>query len=285
MTIASNCIPKESFSSGISTFALAQAVAQSIGPTAGVKLKDLIGYNTSYVVTACMMFLSMLYVGLIVNIPDHNSGRLVLNFDNMIAKEVLLPAIISFLICVGFTSINSFFLIYAQERAIPKASLYFTVYAIMLMASRPLVGKLTDRYGFVKVAIPAILMTSLSLFLIGQSTRLWHLIAVAAVSSFGYGSVQPSLQSMCMKAVPVNKRGSASSTNYVAVDSGTLIGPLICGYVAKVFGYTPLMWDIMAICVLLALVFTLVFSKQLTKIEDDFEKKAADSVLSTKTLY
>jgi len=79
-----------------------------------------------------------------------------------------------------------------------------------------------------------------------------------------------------MKAVPVNKRGSASSTNYVAVDSGTLVGPLICGYVANIFGYTPLMWNIMAVCVLLALVFTLLFAKQLTRIEDDFATRISE---------
>ncbi|MBQ6215857.1 MAG: MFS transporter [Erysipelotrichaceae bacterium] len=273
MTIASNCIPKENFSSGIGIFALAQAIAQSLGPMIGVSIKDLIGYSNAYLVTSGMMFFSIVLVALIVKVPNYGSGKFVLNFKNMVAAEALVPAFISFLICIGFTSINSFFLVFAQERNIPQASLYFTVYAGMLMASRPLIGRLTDRFGFVRVAIPAIIMTSLSLFMIGQSTKLWHLIVAALVNSFGYGSVQPALQSMCMKAVPVNKRGSASSTNYIAVDSGTLVGPLICGQVANAFGYTSLMWSVMALCVLLALLFTLVFRKRLDKIEEDFRNR------------
>ena len=273
MTIASNCIPKENFSSGIGIFALAQAIAQSLGPMIGVSIKDLIGYFNAYLVTSGMMFFSIVLVALIVKVPNYGSGKFVLNFKNMVAAEALVPAFISFLICIGFTSINSFFLVFAQERNIPQASLYFTVYAGMLMASRPLIGRLTDRFGFVRVAIPAIIMTSLSLFMIGQSTKLWHLIVAALVNSFGYGSVQPALQSMCMKAVPVNKRGSASSTNYIAVDSGTLVGPLICGQVANAFGYTSLMWSVMALCVLLALLFTLVFRKRLDKIEEDFRNR------------
>ncbi|MBR3006214.1 MAG: hypothetical protein IKH68_06120, partial [Erysipelotrichaceae bacterium] len=65
----------------------------------------------------------------------------------------------------------------------------------------------------------------------------------------------------------------ASSTNYIAVDSGTLVGPLICGQVANAFGYTSLMWSVMALCVLLALLFTLVFRKRLDKIEEDFKNR------------
>lgn len=273
LTIVADCIPKDQFSSGMGIFALAQSVGQAIGPTVGVNLKDLVGYNAAYLITSAMMFGSMILVGLIVKVPNRGTGIFKLNLNNMISKEALPPSGINFLINIGVTSINSFFLVYAQEIGIPQASLYFTVNALALMASKPLVGKMTDKYGFVKVAIPAILMTSLSLFLIGQSTKLWHLIIVAIINSFGYGSVQPAVQSLCMKSVPPEKRGSASSTNFIAMDSATLIGPAMCGQVAKALGYTPTMWTIMAVIVLSAVVYTYLFRKQLTKIETDFEAR------------
>ncbi len=270
LTIAADCIPKDQFSSGMGIFALAQAVGQAIGPTVGVWLKDLVGFNLTYIITAAMMFGSMIFVGFIVKVPNHGSGKFVLNLENMIYKRALYPSIITFLINLGFTSINSFFLVYAEERGIPQASLYFTVNALILMASRPFIGKLTDKYGFVKTTVPAILITSLSLFMIGQCKSLWQVILVAVINSFGYGSVQPAVQSMCMKAAPAEKRGSASSTNYIAMDSATLIGPALCGYVAKMLGYTPAMWNVMALIVLLCAVYTILFAKQLNQIEKDF---------------
>lgn len=270
LTIVSDCMPRESFSSGMGIFALAQSVAQAIGPTVGKRLSNVFGYNTTYILTSAMMFLSILLVALIVKVPNRGTGKMVINLNNMIALEALVPALIVFLVSFGFTSINAFFLVYAEERGIAGATWYFTVNALALMVTKPIVGKLNDKLGFVKVAIPACRLTGISLILIGVSTQLWHLLAVAVINSFGYGAVQPALQSMCMKCVPTSRRGSASSTNYIALDSATLLGPAVCGYVAKALGYVPAMWTVMAIPVFAAILCVIVFSRKLNQIEEDF---------------
>lgn len=272
LTIVSDCIPKESFSSGIGVFALAQTVAQAFGPTVGVYLKDVFGYNNTYLITAVIVLASIILIAITAKVLDTGTGKLVFDLNNMVAKEALIPALIMFLISFGFTSINAFFLVYAEEKGISGASYYFTVNAIALMATKPLVGKLNDKYGFVRVALPACLLTAVSLVLIGYSTKLWHLLAVALINSFGYGAIQPALQSICMKSVPVSKRGSASSTNYIALDSATLFGPAVCGVVANIFGYVPMMWIVMTIPVMFAFVATLVYREKLNTIENDFLK-------------
>lgn len=270
LTIVSECVPKDRFSSGVGIFALAQSVAQAIGPTVGVKLRDILGYNTTYIIIGLFMYCTIVYLAIIVKVPNRGTGKMALNFENMVAKEALIPAMIVFLVSIGFTAINAFFLVYAEERNIDNASLYFTVNAAALMMTKPLIGKLNDKYGFVKIAIPGILLTAISLILIGYSTQLWHLLAIAVLNSFGYGAVQPAVQSMCMKSVSLERRGSASSTNYIAMDSATLIGPSVCGVVAKAFGYVPMMWSVMAIPCFLGALFTLLCSKKLNQIESDF---------------
>ena len=276
LTIVADCMPKESFSSGMGIFALAQSVAQAIGPTVGKRLSSSFGYNITYVMTSAMMFMSILLVAFIVRVPNRGTGKMVINLNNMIAREALIPALIVFLVSFGFTSINAFFLVYAEERGIEGATWYFTVNALALMLTKPLVGKLNDKYGFVKIAIPACRLTGVSLILIGISTELWHLLAVAVINSFGYGAVQPALQSMCMKSVPVTRRGSASSTNYIALDSATLLGPAVCGYVAKALGYVPAMWFVMAIPVFAAIVCVLLARNRLNQIENDFSQNTVN---------
>ncbi len=270
MALVSDCIPKDQFSSGMAVFALAQAMSQAIGPTVGETLKGLVGYNMTYLITGIMMFVAIIMVNFIVKIINTGTGKMVITLNNMIAREALVPAVITFFIAIGFTSINSFLLVYAEERGIQHASLYFPVYAVVLMATRPIVGKLTDKYGFVRIAVPSLIITALSLFLIGQCSSLVALLAVAALNSFGYGAVQPSLQSLVMKSVPSQRRGSASSTNYIAMDSATLIGPMVCGYVAKAAGYTPLMWTVVSIPVLFAVACVIIFRKRIKDIEENF---------------
>ena len=273
LTIVSDCVPKAKFSSGVGIFALAQSVAQAIGPSIGVWLRDTVGYNTTYLIVSMLMYFSCFIVLIIVRVPNRGTGKMVLNLDNMVAREALIPALLVFLTALGFTSNNAFFLVYAEERGIAGASAYFTVNALALMLTKPLIGKLNDKYGFVAVILPSCLLTALSLVLIGLSTTLWHLLAVALINSFGYGAASPALQSMCMKSVPATKRGSASSTNYIAMDSATLLGPTVCGYVAAAAGYTPMMWIAMAIPVVVAFFAVIIFRKRLNKIEEDFEAR------------
>ena len=270
LTIVSECIPKDKFSSGMGIFTLAQAISQALGPRIGIMIRDLVGYNATYLITCAMMAFSALLVEVLIKVPDRSTGVFKLSLDNMIAKEAVLPSLITFFVHMGFMAINSFFLVYAEERGIPGASYYFTVNALCLMVSRMFMGKLNDEKGFVFIAVPGLLMSALALVLIGHATSLWHVIVIAVINSLGYGAVQPSLSGLTMKCVSPERRGSASSTNCIAQDSATLLGPAICGQVAAKLGYVPAMWTIMAVPVLVGLLIVLLSRKQLAEIERQF---------------
>ena len=276
MTMASDVIPKDKFSTGMGYFMCAQVVSQAIGPTVGVALRKALGYEKSYLVVACVM-LCAIFLCSRVKLAPYNRIPFNLKLNNMIAKEALVPAIVTFFVAMGFTSINSFMLVYAEERGIPSesASIFFTVYAITMLVTRPAVGKLTDKYGFSKVGIPCTLATAVSLVLIGIAPNIWVLLIAAFVNAFGYGAVQPALSSLCMKSVSPERKGSASSTNYIGMDSATIVGPTVCGWIATLFGYTPIMWVGMAVPVVIGAVFAICAHKRIDTIEAEYAARIA----------
>ena len=71
------------------------------------------------------------------------------------------------------------------------------------------------------------------------------------LSSFGCGGCHPALFSLCMKGVPRERRGAASSTTFIGIDLGSLAGPVIAGALAERLGYVG-MWRTMIIPVLVA---------------------------------
>lgn len=270
LTIVSDTLPKDKFTTGMGYYACAQVIAQSIGPTVGVFMRDIFGYNTTYIITFCVMCLAVL-VSTQVRLAPRERKPFSMDLNNIIAKEALVPAAITFLIHTGFTAINSFLLVYSEERGIAGGSFFFTVYALTLLVTRPAVGKLTDRFGFIKVAIPAALMTAASLAMIGFSTNTFMLLLAAFINAFGYGAIQPMLQSLCMKSVTPDRRGSASSTNYIGMDISMLLGPSLCGMVADVMGYTPAMWLAMTVPVFMGMACILIFHKNIQNIERSFQ--------------
>ena len=107
--------------------------------------------------------------------------------------------------------------------------------------------------------------------MIGFAENTFVLLLAAFVNAFGYGDIQPMLQTLCMKSVTPDRRGSASSTNYIGMDISMLIGPSLCGAVADVMGYTPAMWLVMTIPVFMGLACVLIFRKNIQNIEKAFQ--------------
>lgn len=269
LTIVTDMLPRKQFTTGMSYYACAQAISQAIGPTVGVFLRDLMGYHNTYIVFFFVMLGAMVLTMRVRTMPQ-KTIPFSLKLDNIIAKEAVALGCITLFMVIGYAAINSFLLVYAEEKHIAGGALFFTVYAATLLLSRPIVGRLTDKYGFVQVAIPFLLMTVISLLLIGYSQKLWMLLLAAAANAFGFGAVQPMLQSLCMKAVPQERRGSASATNYIFMDIGTILGSNICGFVAEIYGYTEIMWNVMATSVLLGGVVIFLVRDKIVKIERQF---------------
>ena len=144
--------------------------------------------------------------------------------------------------------------------ATEKIGLFFTVYAVTLLFSRPLIGKLTDRYGYVKVLLPAMVCFAASFFIISISDVIWKLLLAAFINAFGFGASQPAVQALCMKLVPKEKRGAGSCTSYLGNDGGNLAGPLIAGTLIESYGYAT-MWRVMLLPIVISMGIVIVCRK------------------------
>lgn len=270
LALVSDALPKDKFGIGMGYYSLAQVLSRAIGPSIGLTLVGWFGYSTTYYINAGVM-LSAVIVASTIKIEFKRVKKLKITLNNIVAKEALIPAAVILFTGMGFTCINSFLIVFAAKQGVESGiGLYFTVSAFTLLLTRPLVGRLTDKYGLVKISIPAIAITALSFVIISFSESLPMFLVAAFVSSFGYGACQPALQSLSIKAVSKDRRGAASSTNYIGMDIGTIFGPTLAGIIAEVFGYYA-MWRIMALplCVSIAiLVFT---RRKIRRIEENFE--------------
>lgn len=265
LALAADALPKDKMGQGIGIFTLAQAMCQAIGPTIGKYSQTLWGYRVTFVIAAVFMFVGAFFATQI-RTSFVRTKEFHISIHNMIAKEVAVPASIQFFLAFAYCLINSFLYIYAESQGVVGGNigLFFTIYAITLLFTRPIVGKLTDRLGTVKVLIPAMCCFAASFLIISCADQLWIFYVAAFVSAFGYGACTPALQALCMKLVPDNRRGAASSTNYLGTDFGFLLGPILAGAISQKFGYV-FMWRIMIVPIGIAMGIAFVFRKKLNR--------------------
>ena len=264
--MAADTLPPTRISSGIGFFSMAQAACMAVGPMIGLNLASALGYNRAFAVGGALMLVAIGAV-LLVKDPPHPRSPFSFKLDNIFAKEAVLPAVLAFLLMVSFCNVNSFLALYAAERGVGnEIGWYFTTSAVLMLFSRPLVGRLADKYGLVRVVLPSMCSFACSFFVISQATSLPLFLLAAAFSAFGYGAAGPAIQAYCIECVPPERRGVGSSAYYIGLDSGNLVGPVIAGNVVGAVGY-QLMWDIMIVPIALAFLFVVIFRKRITSID------------------
>lgn len=270
LAMVSQVLPKDKYGAGIGYYSVAQVISQSVGNPLGLFLASALGYRLTFAVNAAvMLFAAFLASRVRVEFVKAQKPRFTLS--GIIAKEALLPSFVIFCIMNGFVVVNSFLALYAREKGISgNTGLYFTVAAVTMVITRPVMGRLTDKYGTARILIPCLLANIVTFFMISFARSIYEILLAGFISAFGFGACQPALQALSMKSVSGERRGAASSTNYIGMDLGHLFGPSAAGIAAQIAGYEA-MWRIMTIPFLVGIMLAFIFRRKIADIESNFE--------------
>ena len=229
MSLVSEYLPASRMASGISIYALAQSFAQVIGPAVGLWLVEGFGYSNAYFLAAGCLLVAMTGV-FFCKEPSRERLPYRFKLNRMFAREAAPKACVLSLFAIAFSATTSYLVLYGTLLGIEGLGAYFVVYALCLVGTRPLFGKMADRFG-----TPPVLLVG-ALFFITSYVLLWRvrdftgLMVVAVVGSAGFGACAPLIQSMALASVPVERRGAASNTAFTGLDLGMLLGPATAGF-------------------------------------------------------
>lgn len=266
LAMATDALPRDKIGSGLGVFTLAQSICMAISPTIGLAIANRFGFPTTFVVASAMVFIAALF-SLRIKPSGLPRRKFQIRPGSIIAREALLPCAFLVLIYTSACLVNSYLVIYATETCgVASIGAYFVVNTCVMFVTRPLVGRLTDKYGFTKIFVPALICFALAYFIISFSNSLWMFLLAAVISAFGNGVCHPLVNALCMKSVPKERRGAGSSTSYVGVDIGNLIGPSLAAMIVTKMGYNA-MWRVMTVPIFIAMALALVLSRRIAAVE------------------
>ncbi len=259
-TIASDIIPKSRLGEGMGFFGLTNSLSMALAPALGLSIMKWSGFDTVFMIsTAAVIITILLAFPIKYHTPDLGVSSQKSNMNsNMFEKAALLPGVVILFVTMTYGSVVAFIALYADSRGVQNIGLFFTVYAIALMISRPAFGRLADRKGYSAAIIPGMLGVLSTMLILYFSASLSAFLVAATIYGLGFGAVQPSLQAMAVRTVPPFRRGTANATFMVGFDLGIGIGSIIWGVVAQLTGYQAIyLWAMVpaGIAVLLYLGF------------------------------
>ena len=161
-TMVAQVVPASRKGEGISYFSLSVILSTAIGPLIGLVMINEFGYQS--------MFIFSLVVGLIglpialkvkEPIVDYTAAgpeRKGFSLANFLEPNALPISIVMFVIALAYSGTLSFIASFVKEADLVEAgSMYFFVYAMAVLVSRPFTGKLMDAKGANSVVYPSLI--------------------------------------------------------------------------------------------------------------------------------
>jgi MFS family permease len=234
--LLADIIPAHRRAEGLGYYGLSTLLAIAVAPSIGLWLFRF-GWE-AVCLSAAALNLGMAVIAL--RLPDLHTAEPTdapLFSRDVLEWRVFGLSITLFLYSFGYGGVTSFVALYATENGVAPAGIYFTVFAIVTMLTRPLSGHLGDRLGHVRVLIPCLALIVVGYALLAVSgTRPW-LLASAIVFGIGFGSAYPVFAAYVLQRVDIRRRGAAFGGILAAFDTGIGSGSISMGWLIHRFGF------------------------------------------------
>lgn len=253
--IAADLTPAERRGAAMGWFGLASAVGLAVGPYLGAVLVRALGFAPTFAVAAAIEAVALALAWQLPETrpagpdgvragaepPAGHPGRTRLA-RRWFSPGALYPAALLLALYLSYGGIVSFLPLFAEQRALGNAGLFFTVVAVASVVVRGPAGQLSDRVGRRAVVAAALALAAASLFWLGLVRSPETLLGAAALYGLGFGAGQPALLAMTADRVTAEERGRAMGTFYTAWELGISGGSILLGFCAGWLGFGAMWW-------------------------------------------
>jgi DHA1 family tetracycline resistance protein-like MFS transporter len=238
---ASDVTDEENRARGMGFIGAAVGLGFTLGPAIGGQLSGE-GANLALpaLVAAGMSFAAFLAVGLFLPeshvSPGHEREHGIAAWRSVLRRPVLAQLVLAgLLITTAHATLESIIALWALDRFAfgPRevGLLFLLIGGVLVIMQGGMVGRLTRRFGEVRVAMGGVLS-----YLLGLATlSLANDVALAVAGGFfcgvGAGAYTPSLASLVSKQADVTERGLVMGTYQSANSLARILGPAISGTV------------------------------------------------------
>ncbi|MBD1431326.1 MFS transporter [Sphingobacterium sp. DN00404] len=228
-------IPQNRWGEALGMHGLAFAIGSAIGPAIGSYIAKDQGIDAMFYCSSAFALLSILIV---IRMGETLPGKrkfswsmLRINRGEIIEWRAIPAGVVTLLSYSGYGVILTLIPDWSDHLGISNKGLFFTAYTLASIGIRFISGKVSDRYGRIRVMYVGIVIISISLLLLGLGSSVNGLILGAIVYGIGGGILSPAVNAWTIDLSLPQHRGKAMATMYIALEIGIGGGALLAGYI------------------------------------------------------
>jgi len=263
MAFGADFLPLDRLGEGLSYIGIGTVISTMIGPQLGDLIDARFGMEQIFVWASLLNLLCAVLTYLIPYKPRNTQKKekFVFRFENFFAPELTM-----YVFLIGMLSVGNGILLYylkdfGSSRNIAGISLFYTVSSIATVLTKPFTGKWLDRKGMAYTIYPAFLISIAFALCFGHAYALPLVLVASVLKAIGQGSGSSAIQVDSVRMLGLDRSGVASSSCYIGMDLGNVLGPAIGAFVISRSGYGTL-FDIYAILLTLCIPAYYFYSKK-----------------------
>lgn len=270
-TLAVLVLPPNRKGEGVNMFAIFSNIAMVLGPAIGLYALSSYGSMALYIFLTVMTGLAMVLSNIIplskeLTLPKQSKYK-GWHISQFIENKSLPWALMG--LFIGFTYSGVLVFIPIELNSIGAGiwgSAFFAIFALMIIISRPIVGKIYARYGSKIIIYTGLGLFILGLFGLGLAITPLAILFTAPLLGLGYGAAQPAFQALAIQSAPIERAGVSTATYFLALDISVGAGSVILAVLASAWGYQYL-YMFTALVMVIALALYHIWVKRYTPLE------------------
>jgi predicted MFS family arabinose efflux permease len=267
-TYVTALVPPGRRAEGIGYWGLSTVLAVAVAPTLGLWVYTHGGWTAMCLEAAA---LNLLMAGIAWALPAEvarEDAAQPFEMRRLIEWRVLLLSGTLFLYAFGYGGLTSFVALYTDHNGVTPRALYFIVFCLTIVVTRPFIGRLADRVGYRRVFLPCVALIVVGFAMLAAGGSRSFLVVSALIFGVGFGSAYPSFLAHVLKFVDESRRGAAFGSIIGMFDTGIGTGSIAMGWIIERFGYQPA-WATAAALASLAIPFFIVMERRVLTHSDE----------------
>ena len=256
-TIATDIIPRQRFAEGMGMFGLATALATACAPALGLAVMDRMGFRALFLL-AFASAAAALILFLLMRLEPIPQTHKAFQLRGLINKDSIPASLTALIFMFTYGALENFAAKFAVSESLPSGGIFFAIMSLVLLLTRITTGKVTDKRGEGIFAYTCNLAMFAAFLLMGLMPNTVTFLLSAVLAGYGFGGLEPALQSMAVSLATPETRGAANSTFLCAYDIGIGLGGGIAGTLISQVGYREMFVIMSAFNILSILIYILI---------------------------
>jgi MFS family permease len=259
-------IPKERWGEAVGLHGMAFSLGQAMGPAIGSYISMTFSINTLFYLSSLVGLISVVIVlQLKETLPKKQTFKwslLAIKKDEIIDKDAIPAGIVILLTYLSFGAILTLIPDWTQHIGIENKGMFFILFTLSSLFVRFISGKISDKYGRVRVIQYGLVCYISATAFIGFADTYYTFMLGGIFFGLSLGILSPALNAWTIDLSKPKHRGRAMATMYIALEAGIGLGALGSGFFYQDnIAYIPPIFYTIAGLNILALVYLYFFKK------------------------